>query len=308
MQRLTYIFYQLKRKLKFSHLAGFLSLVVALVWLVVLAYPDDQLHLVFCDVGQGDAILISRKFDQVLIDGGPDESVLACLSEHMPFWDKTIEVVALTHPQADHLTGLISVLERYEVIHFFFPPAGNKSAGYSKLIQLVESNQSLKVQNIYSGDKIKIGDLILETVWPQKEWALAQLDPRHPDGAILGASTSRNLNDFSLIFHLQFGEFDALLAGDADSKIQDEIMTEVNIPHVEVIKIPHHGSKYSMIDEFLGVVKPDLAIMSVGRNSFGHPTKELFDQLENFNVDFLRTDQEGSIEIVSNGEKWGVSR
>ena len=313
MNRLLYIFHQLKCSVKPRYYLGGSGLVAALIWLFVFAWPDDRLHLVFCDVGQGDAILISRRFNQVLIDGGPDESVLACLSENMPFWDKTIEIVALTHPQADHLTGLISVLERYQVEYFITGPEGNESAGYSKLVQLIQSNQALRARNVYQGDEIKLGGVALEALWPEKDWALAQLTTDYQSLAtnhqfVLGASTTRNLNDFSLIFHLKFGDFDALLSGDADSKIQDEIIREASIPQVEVLKIPHHGSKYSMTDEFLKAVKPDLAIMSVGKNRFGHPAQELLDQLKTSGIKFLRTDQKGSIKIVSDSQKWGIVR
>lgn len=319
MSRLFYIFHQLKRQVKPRYYLGGLGLLAALTWLFVFSYPDDKLHLVFCNVGQGDAILISRRFNQVLIDGGPDESVLKCLSENMPFWDKTIEIVVLTHPQADHLTGLIPVLERYKVGYFFLPPAGNESAGYSKLVQSIQSDQSLKVRNVYKGDTIKVGGIVLETLWPEKDWAFAQLDTLDipdlsagrqgfPDSVVLGASTTRNLNEFSLVFHLKFGDFDVLLTGDADAKIQDEVMKSARIEPVEILKIPHHGSKYSMIDGFLQAAEPDLAIMSVGKNPFGHPAQELLDQLKDTKVNFLRTDQDGSIKIVSDGQKWGIVR
>ena len=93
----------------------FLAIIAILIWLAVFLWPDDQLHLVFCNVGQGDAILISRGFKQILIDGGPDEKVIQCLSNNLPFWDRKIELVVSTHPDSDHITGLISVLERYQV-------------------------------------------------------------------------------------------------------------------------------------------------------------------------------------------------
>jgi len=224
MARLFYVFHQLRGQLKPWHYLGGLGLLTALIWLFVFSYPDDKLHLIFCNVGQGDAILVSRRFNQVLIDGGPDSSVLKCLSENMPFWDRKIEAVILTHPQADHLTGLISVLERYQVGWFFLGPEGSKSAGYSHLLQLAKSKQDLKMRNIYQGDLIKLGGLVFKTLWPAKDWVLAQLNiPDSPDSFVLGAFTSRNFNDFSLVLQLKFGDFDALLTGDADSRIQEEI-------------------------------------------------------------------------------------
>lgn len=307
MSRLFYIFYQLKFRIEPRHYFVGLGLLVALTWLLVLSFPDDNLHLVFCNVGQGDAILISRKFNQVLIDGGPNDSVLTCLSEKMPFWDRKLEVVVLTHPQSDHLTGLLAVLARYKVEYFLLPPAGNESAGYSQLVQLVKLDQSLKIKNVYQDDSIKLGGLVLKTLWPEKDWALAQLDtPGSP--LVLSASTSRNLNDFSLVFHLKFGDFDALLTGDADLRVQDEILAEISIPQVEVLKVPHHGSKYAFNMGFLEKVKPQLAVISVGRNSFGHPSEEVIKKLRKKEIKILRTDQEGSIEIVSDGQRWGIVR
>ena len=89
---------------------AFLAILTALIWAAVFSFPDNSLHLIFCDVGQGDAILVKKGFNQVLIDGGPDERVLGCLSENLPFWDRTLEMVVLTHPQADHLTGLVPIM------------------------------------------------------------------------------------------------------------------------------------------------------------------------------------------------------
>jgi len=319
MSRLIYIFHQLKHQLKPKHYFTGLTLLAALLWLFVLAYPDDKLHLIFCDVGQGDAILISRRFNQVLIDGGPDESVLSCLSENMPFWDRKIEIVALTHPQADHLTGLLAVLERYKVGYFLAGPEGNESAAFGRLKSKIENRKSkMKVINPYTGNKIKIGGIILETLWPEKAWVLAELDITEiagttdttdtTDSLILGASTSRDLNQFSLVFQLKFGDFDALLAGDADGRIQDEILKSARIEPVEILKVPHHGSKYAFTEGFLEKVQPRLAIISVGKNSFGHPAGQTIQQLNNLAIKILRTDQEGTIKIVSDGEKWGIVR
>jgi competence protein ComEC len=102
-------------KISLKYLYGSLALIAALVLGAVLAYPDQDLHLIFCDVGQGDAILITQGTTQVLIDGGPNQKVLSCLANHLPFWDRTIEMIVVTHPDNDHLGGLPDVIERYNV-------------------------------------------------------------------------------------------------------------------------------------------------------------------------------------------------
>jgi len=126
-----------------------LALAAVTVWLAVLALPDNRLHLVVCDVGQGDAILVSYKTTQMLIDGGPNSAVLGCLADHMPFYDHRIEVVMLTHPQADHLNGLIEVLKRYTVLEFVRSDVENNTDGFRELMGL---NAGRKV---YAGDIIQ---------------------------------------------------------------------------------------------------------------------------------------------------------
>ena len=120
--------------------------------------------------------------------------------------------------------------------------------------------------------------------------------------AVLGAQTSNNRNDFSLVFHLKYGQFDALLTGDADERVQDEIMAVSAIPEVEVFKVPHHGSKTGMIDEYLEAANPDLAVACVGKNQWGHPTEEILERLSNRAIEILRTDQDGEVEIVTDGK------
>jgi len=274
-------------------------------------FSDNKLHLVFCDVGQGDAILIRKNTFEILIDGGPGKKVLSCLSENMPFWDREIEVMVLTHPEADHLNGLIPVLERYKVNNFISSPAGNTSAGFKKLKDLVEEKE-IPVKNLYAGGKMSFEGLELFSLWPEKEWLLSKLDSSDlavsayakalAGKAVLGAQTSNNRNDFSLVFHLKYGQFDALLTGDADERVQDEMMAVSIVPEVEVFKVPHHGSKTGMIDEYLEAADPELAVISVGKNRWGHPTKEILERLRYLDIEILRTDQDGEVEIVTDGK------
>lgn len=270
-----------------------LGLISSLLWLTIFSFPDNKLHLIFCDVGQGDATLITKGFDQILIDGGPNDKVLQCLSNNMPFFDRTIEIVALTHPEADHLTGLISVLDKYRVNYFLTGPEGNSSAGYLELEKKILGTETCKATpckagrgylvNPYAGEKIKLGEIELDSWWPEREWA------------VLGASTETKLNKFSLVFLLKYKDFKVLLMGDADSQIQDDIVKVNSLMPIDILKFPHHGSKTGMRESFLQQIKPKEAVISVGKNSYGHPTQEALDLLKKYNVVIRRTDTEGEI-------------
>ncbi|HUW24230.1 MAG TPA: hypothetical protein VMW04_01245 [Patescibacteria group bacterium] len=294
----------LKSKLTPKLLLGALLSLALLVWATVFSFPHQRWQLVFCNVDQGDAILLSRGSEQMLIDGGPNENVLACLGRHLPFYDRTIEMVALTHPEADHLTGLIAVLEKYQVEYFLSSPVGNQSDAFSTLLEKIKKQSPMpKVINPYEGDKIKFDNLEIVVLWPEKHWLANQLTNCELSNCplkerILGMSTERKLNDFSLVFLLRWPKFTVLLMGDADSRVQEEIMVDNNLPKVNLLKFPHHGSKTGLREDFLALIKPKEAVISVGRNSYGHPTAEALELLDKYKVEIRRTDLEGDIEYI----------
>jgi len=266
-----------------------LALTIGLIWAAIFSLPDNQLHLVFCDVGQGDAILIYQGSTQILIDGGPSQDVLNCLSNHLPFWDREIEMVIATHPEADHITGLIDVIERYDVREFVVSSLEKDTAVYQEFQTAVLEEQS----DIYfpkSGDKINLGFLKLAILWP------------HSQEKVLGATTvEREVNDTSIVLQLSFGNSCALFTGDISSKIESRLD---KVPPCQVLKVAHHGSKYSTSEEFLKQTQPELAVISVGKNRFGHPTEEVLERLRYLDTKILRTDQTGEIEVVSDGKNW----
>lgn len=280
---------------------------------------DGKLHIVFCDVGQGDAIYIKTpKGNDILVDGGPDDTVLECLSSHMPFWDRNLEMVVLSHPQADHLTGLISVISRYSLSYFVTSPVGNTTLGYKKLVDLIK-NDGIRVKNVYTGESIDFGDgVTFKVVWPEEKWAKSKVDLasgqdfwsklQDTNGAILGATTfDKELNDFSTMILVQMGEFDTLLTGDGDSRISDMVLAGNSFPTIEVLKVPHHGSKTAMTEKFIQTIHPNLSVISVGKdNKYGHPRSETIEQIQNLGSKILRTDQKGEIEVVSDGKMWEI--
>lgn len=247
-----------------------LILLLILLWTAVFSLPDNKLHLIFCDVGQGDAILISYQKTQILIDGGPDNRVLSCLSRHLPFWDRRLEVVILTHPEEDHFGGLIDVIKRYNLKYLIsssWPEGGRKTTV------------------LKTGDEIHLGKINLSVLWPKE------------------INQGGELNESSLVLKLAFGSFCALLTGDIPSKIEDQLD---RIGPCQVLKVAHHGSRYSTSEEFLEKVRPVLAVISVGPNSFGHPTEEVIKKLRDLDIKILRTDQNGEIEVVSDGRSWHI--
>lgn len=263
-------------------------------------FNDGKLHLVVCDVSQGDGIFIRTPGgSDILIDGGPDDSILNCLSKHMPFWDRDIEVMVLTHPHADHLTGLISVLKRYNVIHYFTENIKNNTLVYNKL-QAALAVKNLTAKYTFSGDRIDFANKSsLLTVWPDKDWFEKQKlqDMQNSDRD----NFSLDVNGFSVISLLSYGKFKALLTGDAGVLVEEQIGKQVG--KIDVLKVPHHGSKTGISSLFLEDTKPDLAVISVGaKNRYGHPAKDILDLLQSHRINILRTDKHGEIEIVSDGK------
>ncbi len=267
-------------------------------------FNDGKLHLVFCNVGQGDAIFIKTpNGDDILIDGGPDESVLSCLSNHMPFWDRTIEVMVLTHLHADHLTGLISVLKRYEVIHYFTENVKNNTLIYRRL-QDILAEKKITAKFTFSGDRIDFSDKTkLLTVWPDENWFINQKLQANQD--LKKDDISLDVNGFSVIQVLSYGNFKALLTGDAGVAIEEKIAKQVG--EIDVLKVPHHGSKTGISDYFLSEINPSLAVISVAaKNRYGHPSKTILDLLQKHNIKTLRTDVNGEVELVSDGKSFNI--
>ncbi len=278
--------------------------------LVVGQIPGEKAKMVVCDVGQGDAILIIKGRNQVLVDGGPSgEKVLACLGEHVPFWDRTIELIVLSNTDYDHLNGLSSVVERYEVIQFVTSDGVHSSDSLSKLIDRLDLSR-IKVVAVERGDVIKVGQgdtmsqLIFEVLWPpmtnQQNVAIfsGQMDKLHRE-QILGASAKRgDLNERSVVLYLLEGGVKVLLNADSGDQTEKELIKLGNLPDIDILKVGHHGSKYASTTEYLDKIKPELAVISVGaKNSYGHPTNETLDRLQQIGAQIQRTDQEGTIVI-----------
>lgn len=288
----------------YKYIFGVFILLLGLIGLSIGNSPDANLHLIACDVGQGDAILAVYKDTQVLIDGGPGDDILECLSRHVPFWDRDLELVVLTHPQLDHYGGLIEVFKRYNVDTFLANGLDSGASSYQALKNAVGGSRA-RVVNPREGMVLRVGMIYLDILAPTQGLLVQETSDSQANR--LGAySSKRDPNVFSIVAILRLGQFDALLTGDIGPAEIPEILGRGKVRDVEYIKVPHHGSKNGLTHELLDAVSPEIAVISVGKNSYGHPNQETLDMLKNKGVRVLRTDEEGDIEVLSDGKNFWI--
>jgi len=246
--------------------------------LALIIFSDSQkLKVNFLDVGQGDAILISQGNNQILIDGGPSgQTLLEKMGRNIPFWDRKIEMVVVTHPDQDHIQGLVSALKNYRVENILENSRESDSQVYQNLKNEIENKKINKI-DAEAGTKIKFSNgAEMEIIYASKE-------------------NTKDTNSKSIVSKLIFGENSFLLTGD----IPDVEENKINEPEAKVLKISHHGSKNSTSEDFLEKVKAQKAIISVGKNNrYGHPAPELLERLQKFKLEIFRTDEKGDIQFV----------
>lgn len=219
---------------------------------------DKQLHVVFCDVGQGDGVYVrTPDGSDIVIDGGPNNSILLCIKDNMPFWDRTIELMILTHADSDHYTGLISLEDHYSIKSFVTTFTPKDTPGYKTLSdELIK--QGAKQRFVCQGDKFNFGDGVrLSVVWPKS--------------CTLGSTEK---NDNSVVALLDYKDLQILLTGDAEEHIGDFYQSDVG--DIDILKVPHHGSKDGVDGDYLEALKPEVAILSVGaKNRYKHPSSAI---------------------------------
>lgn len=279
-----------------------LFLLTVVSWLSLLYKPVSKLKIVACDVGQGDAILITYLSTQILVDGGPDNSVLSCLGRYVPFWDRKIEMLVVTNPDADHYTGAIEVVKRYRVENFLATEVGKDTQGYKELTNIVKTKN---INTIFAKKDmaISIGTIYIDILNPRQEALIsAGASPR-----VLGSYVTDRVNDYSIVFHLKYGEFDALFTGDIEGEASDAVASYLGGLNFEYLKVPHHGSRNGLTQKLLDNLNPDMAVISVGeKNRYGQPKEEVLKMLKDKNIKILRTDEMGDVVVESDGIRWQV--
>jgi competence protein ComEC len=241
--------------------------------------PDD-LRVIFLNVGQGDAILVQEKGKNILIDGGPSREIIHQLDQYLPFYQRKIDLMICTHFDLDHVTGLTEVLKRMPVDRVIFSGRKSSLPASEKWLDLVEE-KNIPNEIAFFPQEIKINEnLSLEFLWPEKE---------------IIQKTDGSNNFTSLVFKLNYGEISFLFTGDATQEVEEHLLARGDDLKSDVLKVGHHGSKYSTLLEFVQAVAPIYSVISVGENNFNHPHLRVLKNLEQAGTKILRTDEKGEI-------------
>jgi len=274
-----------------------LLIFTATIWLMIWwESPSKYLVVSFLDVGQGDAILITApNRNQVLIDGGPNQSVVRALGQVMPFFDHSLDLVIASHPDQDHIGGLPEVFSRYQISGFLEPKFPAKTTIYKNLQVKVKAEKATHLI-AQIGTKIILGRDISIEVLSAKPW---QLGPRggQPD-----------TNNSSIVARLTYASTTFLFMGDLPTKASDQLAwSNPEKIKVNVLKVSHHGAKSSNSLTFLKTAKPEFAIISVGAdNRYGHPSAETLGWLKTVGAQTLQTKDLGTITLKSDGVAVGL--
>ncbi len=279
-------------------LVGTIGLVVSFFWLVLrditfFHEPTGFLEVAFLDVGQGDAIFIeSPSGMQVLVDGGRgDGAVLRELPRVMGFFDRSIDMVVATHPDADHIGGLIDVFKRYRVDAVLMTDNVNDTPTYDSFMRAVR-HEGAHIYEAKRGNTYDLGAGLAGST---------TLTVLFPDRSVETIET----NTASIIAQLSYSDADVLLTGDSPSSIERYLVDiDGTALMSEVLKVGHHGSHTSTDAQFLEMVRPKYGIISAGKdNSYGHPHREVMDLLIQYGVETQNTADKGTIRMTSDGQK-----
>ena len=277
-------------KTKFLLTTAFIFVVLGFLF-IFQSKNTGNLRLIFCDVGQGDGILIiSPSGRQAVVDGGPGNKMVDCLGKYMPFSDRTVELMVSTHPQTDHMEGLIGILENYEVKTI----ATTGVPAKIKLYDVWEDSTKAENATIYTpniGDTVVLdpqGPVTLTVLWPPSD-KVSEWQARPP----------ADLNETAIVMRLNYGPstgsgFCAYLTADITKEILEQIVDKP----CALLKIAHHGSRTGMSEAVVDKIRPQIAaIQNSKNNSYGHPHKETLDILNSRNVKVLRNDLSGTVEV-----------
>jgi len=307
----------------------FFCFILFLIGSVYAKYPDKKAHLIVCDVGQGDAILISQGFFQLLIDTGPDEKLLDCLNDNIPFWDKKIDVLILTHFDADHVGGFVELTNFYEIGNIFLPLTEYKESDLylelkERLLALKETGtvikepflgQQIAFYNSTRVNKAKYNSIeplffTFLTPFTLNSEKYAQLEENNAfswekaetilsDKKMSEMADQISENDGSIVLLMQYGILSILLVGDLETTGEESLLELSLINKVDILKVGHHGAKTSSSLSFLLKTRPETSLVSVGENNkFDHPSPEVLSALESISSRVFRTDQQKELHLI----------
>lgn len=267
----------------------------ASVWGVYFDNFNKNLLVSFFNVGQGDSALIKtpEKF-KIVIDAGPDSKVLEHLGKSMGMAERKIDLFILTHPHEDHLFGALEILKRYDIDMVLTTGAIHTSDTYINFLQYIKEN-NIKIIIAKQGQIFKYGGLELEVLYPFEN---------------LSGKRVNDLNDSSIVLMVRYKNAKFLFTGDAGKDVGELLVNSGLNLKSDIFKVAHHGSKDGIqnFDKFLESANPMLAVISLGKNNFGHPHKETLKKLNNKSIRVLRTDNDGLITIETDGDNFWLVR
>ena len=262
--------------------------------IIFLQKESSLLKVVFLDVGQGDAILIRTPDNQdILIDGGPGNKVVDEIGKFLPFYDRDIEMMILTHAHSDHVSGLVEVLKRYEVDQVLFSGKVEHSApDYLAWLDIIEA-KSIPLKATTCCEIYNLGDqLELQILYPFEDYSGQELE---------------DLNSSSVVARLVYNGIEFLFTGDAPFEVEEELIKKNITFESDILKIGHHGSKYSSSLEFLDLVDSKYVVIQSGEgNSFNHPHFKTINNLKKREIEVLRNDHCGAIIIETDGNSLDI--
>lgn len=282
--------------------------------LISLRVQSEILSLVFCDVGQGDATLISKGNTQILVDGGPDSSVLKCLDTFMPKFDRQIELIVATHPDADHIGGLKAVYDRYSVSSTLTRYVGKDNQTFLSFREglLEEKKHGMRVFSVFNLPKFVFYGVSVKAWGMEEPLESEQLFNDVPEVALSDilnqqVSIKSDYNDLSIALFIEYENFTAILPGDLEKTSESALVSSNLLGKTTTLKAGHHGANTSSSTDFLTQLQPEQIVISSGQdNTYGHPDDEVLQRLQQFSPHIWRTDSMGAVEVRSDGMRYWI--
>lgn len=270
-------------------LGGLVLLVLITVSLWSEVLNTGSFEVTFFDVGQGDAAFIrTSQSKQIIIDGGPDGVILEKLAKKIPFWDKTIDLVVLSHPAQDHLAGLLDVLQKYKVETILW-------TGIQKDTKIFQEWERALAKEQEEGAVVVLASGF-QSISLEKGFCPQRMDILFPLENIAGMLVEGDDNDTSLVVRVYSCAHSVLFTGDLTQKGENMLLVEDIVLDSDILKVGHHGSKTSSSEKFIKAVSPHIAVISSGKgNRYGHPHKDILARFLQFGIDIRRTDELGDI-------------
>lgn len=271
-----------------------LCIMAGVIWSLVFSHSEPGFRVWFLNIGQGDATYIEMPNGKdALIDGGPNDRVLTELGQVMKPYDREINLVVISHNHSDHIAGLLPVLERYEVDEIWLSGAIHTSDDYINLLKTIKSKK-IKTSVVKAGYTREFDQVRAEVLYPIGDFQGKAPEDQH---------------DANVVTRWSYGKMSLLVTGDLGKRQVEEIEEVQNIYSSQLLKVPHHGSATGLNEKWLKMIRPNIAVISVGKkNRYGHPKKSVLDLLFNNGVKVFRTDNDGRVGFESDGMSFKMIR